>query len=167
VNFVNLLLVVLGAFAAAAAIRTLTDQSTWRASLTAVAVITGIGVLAGGVWPRARELVSQRAAYSKSTPEAHRAGVGATFGAREDVLQVADDRIPRRASVYLACPSCVGGPLQQWITFRLTPRPFRDDPDDAEWVLIYNSTAAKSGLRRTDLVDPVTVAPGYTIARMR
>jgi hypothetical protein len=164
---VTLLLVVLGVFAAAAAVRTLAERSTWRVALTTVAAVAGVGLLATEIWPRTRDLVSQRATFVKSSPEEHRAAVGATFGAREDVLRVADDRIPRRASVYLACPTCAGGALQQWITYRLTPRPFRDDPHDAEWVLIYNSTAAQSGLRRSDLVDRLTVAPGFTIARMR
>jgi hypothetical protein len=124
-------------------------------------------VLAADIWPHTRDLVSQRADFVKSTPDEHRAAVGATFGAREDVLRVADERIPRRASVYLGCPACAGGALQQWITYRLTPRPFRDDPRDAEWVLLYDSTPAQSGLRRADLADPLNVAPGFTIARLR
>ena len=163
---VNLLLAVLGVFAAAEAVRTLAGQATWRASLAMVAAATAVWVGATGIWGQAHDFASQRAAFVKSTPEEHRAALGASFGAQEGVLRAADDRIPRRASVYLACPTCAGV-VVQWITYRLTPRPFRDDPDDAEWVLIYDSTAAKSGIRRSDLADPVTVAPGFTIARMR
>ena len=164
----NLLVLILGVFAAAGVVRQLAPgRCTWTQSIGAFAAIVGLMALASGTWSNGHQLITERAGFARATEAQHRAGTGAAFGAREDVLQVADDTIPRRASVYLACQTCVGNGLDEWITYRLTPRPFRDRAADADWVLIYNSTAAKSRLRESDLTDVRTIAPGFQIARVR
>jgi hypothetical protein len=170
----GVLVAVLGALAAGAVVRTLLRDSahglgaTWTASLATAAAVLGLATFGPNVWTQARGYLNEREANAKITPAAARAAGGGAFPAREEILQVVDDRIPKQDKVFLECrdPACGGG-LNLWITFRLAPRIFTDSPQEADWVLLYNATARQAGLQESDLIDPVEIADRYVIARTR
>jgi hypothetical protein len=163
---VNLVVLVLGAFAAAAGVRLMTGTVSWRVALATVAAVLGLVAIVSSGWSHARNILTQRGIDAKTTAAERRASVGQRFGAREDILRVVDEQIPRRAKVLLICPNC-SAELGQWITYRLTPRRFTDGPEGAEWIFTYDSTPEKGDVEEDDLVDPRTIAPGFEIARLR
>jgi hypothetical protein len=170
-----LLLQVLSVLAAGAVIVVLLREAAERrvgaplaTALAALAAVWGMFAFGSDAWSFARGLVDARGDNASLPPEAIRGAGGAIFPAREDILKIVDDRIPKQDSVFLACrdPACGSG-LNVWITFRLAPRIFTEAPGDADWVLLYNATLSDARLRRSDLVDPVVIADRYEIARLR
>jgi hypothetical protein len=169
-----LLVQVLGVLAAGAVLFVLLREAAERAvpslaaALAALAAVWGMLAFDSDAWSFARGLVDGRGANASLPREAIRGAGGALFPAREDILRVVDDRIPKQDSVFLVCrdPTCGSG-VNVWITFRLAPRIFMDSARDADWVLLYNATLADARLRRTDLVDPIVIADRFEIARLR
>jgi hypothetical protein len=138
------------------------------ASLAALAAAWGMFTFGSDAWSFARGLVDSRSGLASLPPEVIRGAGGVPLGAREDILKVVDDRIPKQDSIFLVCrdPACSGG-LNVWITYRLAPRIFTDSRRDADWVLLYNAVPSDAGLRRSELVDPVVIADRFQIARFR
>ena len=170
-----LLVQVLGVLAAGAVIVVLLREAAQRpiaaplaAGLAALAAVWGMSAFGSDAWSFARGLVDVRGDNASLPPEAIRGAGGTKFPAREDILKIVDDRIPKQDSVFLVCrdPACGGG-LNVWITFRLAPRIFTEAPRAADWLLLYNASLADARLRRSDLVDPVVIADRYEIARLR
>jgi hypothetical protein len=163
---VNVVVEILGAFAAAVGIRVVATHLSWRAALGTVAAVLGLVAIVSQGWSLGRCVLTQRPNDAKIPPAERRAGVGARFGANEGVLRTADEQIPRRASVLLICPNC-SVELGQWITYRLTPRAFADRPDQAEWIFTYDAKPSQGKVRTSDLTDVREISPGFTIARLK
>jgi hypothetical protein len=170
----GVLVAVLGALAAGAVVRTLLRDdarglgASWPAALATAAAVLGLVAFGSSAWTQGRAYLNERKVNVDVTPAAARAAGGGPFPAREDILKVVDEQIPKDDTVFLECrdPACGGG-LNLWITYRLAPRIFTGTPREADWVLLYNATPAQAGLRSSDLVDPVEIADRYVIARVR
>jgi hypothetical protein len=156
-------------FVAAMARAVLARSVSLGGAVTAVAVVLGGLAFWAGVWPQARELVSDHAHNARLSREQALALPGTALPAtaapaREDVLAWADSVLPRRARVFLDCPQpapCTN-PLANWITYRLEPRVFTDSASQAQWVLFYGTPAR--WLATTSVME---FAPGYAIGRLR
>ena len=169
-----LLIQVLAVLAAGAMLVVLLREASTRgvpslaAALAALAAVWGMLVFGSDAWTFGRGLITARGSNDSLPRAAIRGAGGGIFPAREDILQVVDDRIPKQDSVFLVCrdPTCGGG-VNYWITFRLAPRIFTDSPRGADWVFLYGATLADAGLRRSDLVDPLVIERRFEIARLR
>jgi hypothetical protein len=139
---------VFGVLAGAAAVRALAAVS-WAAAITAVAAVVGVAVLWTLGWLAVsdfREREKTNAALPRA--ELNNAG-GARMGAREDFLSWADRRMPRRDRVLLVCTPACGG-MEQWVAWRVLPRPLVNRKQDADWILMYNALPRDVGLRGRD-----------------
>jgi hypothetical protein len=168
------LIQVLAVLSAGAAILVLLREANRRVAISAAAVFATLAaiwsILAFGnqAWNLGRTWMGQRADNVKLPEAAIKGAGGIAFPAREEILRIVDDKIPKQDTVFLVCkdPACAGA-LNVWITYRLTPRIFTETAKGADWVLLYNAAPADGGLRRGDLIDPVTIEPRYVFARLR
>jgi hypothetical protein len=142
----TLLVSVLGVLAAAAVVRGARSSVPLAGGVAVVITVLAIVTFANEGPSLARKLNTQYAT-DKDRPRAqlNNAG-GAASNAREDFLAFAEQRIPSRARVWLVCEPTCGG-MEQWVTWRLLPRPFVDSAEDADWVLMYNALPRDAGLR--------------------
>jgi hypothetical protein len=139
---------VIGVLAAAATVRAVAAMS-WAAAITAVAAVVGVAVLWTVGWPAVGELREQEKANAALSRAALNNAGGARMGAREDFLAWADQRMPRRDRVLLVCtPECGG--MEQWVAWRLLPRPLVNRRQDADWILMYNALPRDVGLSGRD-----------------
>ncbi len=76
---------------------------------------------------------------------------GNIIGAREDVLAWVDAQVPEDARIFLDCgdPSQCAGGVNEWTTWRLSPRFFTDRPEQADWVLFYGIDPTSASYART------------------
>jgi hypothetical protein len=158
-----LLLEVLGVLAVAAVIRAVTGFQSLRPGITVVVLVAGATVFWTSIWPDAQDLVRNHSHDARLTPAQRLAVPGAQYGAQERVLAWADATLPRGARVFLECPAptnCSGG-LDNWIAYRLEPRVFTDYPQQAQWILFYNTP--RSALPSLALTAVKRYAPGYEI----
>jgi hypothetical protein len=158
-----LLLEVLGVLAVAAVVRAVTGGKSLRPGLTVVVLVAGAIVFWTSIWPDARDLVRGHSHDARLTPAQRLAVPGAQYGAQERVLAWADASLPPRARVFLECPqatNCSNG-LANWIAYRLEPRVFTDYPQQAQWILFYNTP--RSALASLPLTAVKQYAPGYVI----
>lgn len=135
-----------------------------------------IGVLAavvGGVaiWtdlvPTVRGTLRAREGNA-AVPRSVRDVVGGNIiGAREDVLMWVDAQVPRDARIHLDCgnPSQCGNGVNEWTTWRLSPRFFTDRPEQAEWVLFYGIDPASASYAPTLRIR--TFAPNFGLGQRR
>lgn len=99
--------------------------------------------------------------FGALTPDQKRASGGAIFASNDAFLQWVSDRVPSQATVRLDCgrPSACAGGLNEWITWRLTPRRFVDDPSKADWTIRYG-TPARPG---TPTAGVTQFQPGFEL----
>ena len=113
----------------------------------AIAALSSFPVL----WSDAHTLVNTHDQDAMLTREAANTAAGGTFPANEPFLAFAEANIPRSASVYLDCGTanagCPGG-LNEWISFRLTPRLFLPTPARARYALFYGANPATAAYAR-------------------
>jgi hypothetical protein len=166
---VALVFSVLGVLVAAALV-VAASRGAFRlpAAIVVIAAVLGILAFGNNAWSLARGQLQARGINRTLPRDTINNAGGAIFPAREDILKIVDQQIPRQAKVFLVCgdPACSGG-LNTWITFRLGPRVFTDRLGQAEWVLLYNSTARAARIDPSDLVDPRDIADRFTIAGTR
>ena len=158
-----LLLQVLGVLAAAALLRVAAGSLRLASAVALIAVVLGTVAVANDGWSAGRNLLKERAQTARLTaPQVEGAG-GTIYAAREDVLGAADARIPDRARVYVACVGvrCGGSGVLEWITFRLTPRPFVERMQDADWVLGYGMDPAEAGIRGAAAQRAIRFGPKF------
>jgi hypothetical protein len=142
----QLTLEVLGVLFGAAVLRGALGAISWAAGVATVAAVVGIIALANDGWSTAKRFQAQgetNRALPRST--LNNAG-GAPMSANEAFLAWADSKIPRRGRVFLICTPKCGG-MEQWVTWRLLPRPLVDSSKDADWILMYNALPRDAGLR--------------------
>jgi len=131
---------------AAAMLRGALGAMPWAGAIAAVAAVIGMIALWNTGLTTAKTFRDQQK-VNRALPRTtlNNAG-GAPMAANEPFLAWADARIPRRAKVFLKCtPECGG--MEQWVTWRLLPRPFVDRAADADFILMYNALPGDVGLR--------------------
>ena len=167
----GVLIAFLGVLAAVAVIVALVRESGGRTPATpavigAIAAVVGILAFSNLAYSTVRNQLRERSANAKLSEQTIKGGGGGAFPAREDILSVADSKMPRKAKVYLVCkdPGCAGA-LSTWITYRLGPRIFTDSPKDADYIFMYNATPADAKLTESDMRDAVRIEDRYAIVR--
>jgi hypothetical protein len=143
-----LLLEVLGVLAATAISRRLLGGS-WAGGVAVVVTVLAVVVVFNTSWPVVTDLLEQRADNAKLTPAQHRSIGGVPMAAREDFLQWVDSRLPKTSRLLLVCSPLCGG-IDQWVTYRLGPRPFVDHLKDADYVVLYSARPRDARLRGED-----------------
>jgi hypothetical protein len=134
------------------------------AAVTVVAVIlVGFAAL-DTAWSTARSLLHERPVDAKLGPAGYLGQGGAVFSAREDFLSLVDTRVPRRAPVYLVC-GCTDE--RDWISWRLSPRPFTDGPLDADWIVFYRAPPKDADVPASAYGPLVRLGPDFALARVR
>jgi hypothetical protein len=141
----TLLLSVLGVLAAAAVVRGTRAAASWAAGVAAVVTVLGVVAMSNDTLSTVKTFNRQYESNSKLPRSILNNAGGAASAAREDFMAYADQRIPRKATVFLQCTPTCGG-MDQWVTWRLLPRVFVDRPQDAQWLLLYNAVPKDVGL---------------------
>jgi hypothetical protein len=164
---VALALQLLAVLAAAALVRTAAPHWRWHTAVAVLAALFGLILFGDEAWNLTRNLLTERSANAKLAPQAVKGAGGVIFGAREDFLSWVDDRLPRRARVFLVCrDNACAGALPDWITYRLSPRRFVDRLQDADYVVVYNATVRDAGLSRADARGALRFAPRFLVAQV-
>lgn len=169
----GVLIASLGVLGAVAVIAALARESgggtpTTPAIIGAIAAVIGIIAFTNLGYSTVRAQLRDRSANAKLPEAAIKGAGGAAFPAREDILKIADEQMPRKSKVFLVCkdPGCAGA-LSTWITYRLGPRIFTDRREDAEYTFLYNAAPSDAGLTKSDLDGAVQIEDRYTIVRNR
>ncbi|MGI9099463.1 MAG: hypothetical protein ACR2H2_13410 [Solirubrobacteraceae bacterium] len=164
----TLLLQVIGVLLVAAVARAVVGSDrrlrVESGAVTAVAVVlVGFGAL-DGAWVTTRSLLTERSANARLSPSEYQGRGGTIFSAREDFLTFVDSRVPRAATVHLAC-AC--SDERDWISWRLSPRRFTERPQDADWLVFYRVQPQDADVPAGAYERLVRFEPGFELARVR
>lgn len=130
-------------------------------AVAVASAFTQVGDVGAGIW-------SSRATESLPDQPGRDLQSGVAFGAREDFLSWAEQRIGSHEKVFLFCgfANCQEG-HNLWLAYRFAPRRWTDSPKEADWLVFYSTTAAAAGISLERLNNVVSFAPGFQIAKLR
>jgi hypothetical protein len=115
------------------------------ASALAVVAIAAFGyAVFSQAWSFGQALLREHAANEQAPPGASEDAGGTIFPANAAFLEWVDGQVPKDATMLLVCPQACGGGLDEWITYRLSPRRFVDRIDEADWLLFYAERAQEN-----------------------
>lgn len=118
-------------------------------------------------WIFGRSLLLEHEANEQAPPGAIESAGGTIFPANEAFLAWADDRIPDEATVAYVCPLSCGGGLNEWITYRLSPRRFVDTVEEADWLLFYGDGSLEPSKLTRAAPRPTRFEPEFAIGKVK
>jgi hypothetical protein len=91
-----------------------------------------------GLWSTGHTLIVQTETY----PSIHEANIapGSLFPADENLLDAAEQVLPRNARVLLVTTPGAVGDSPEWISYQLSPRLFVSSIGEAQYVLVYGAS---------------------------
>jgi hypothetical protein len=94
-----------------------------------------------GLWSTGHTFIVQSETY----PSIHGANIapGSLFPADENLLDAAEQVLPRDARVLLVTTPGAVGDSPEWISYQLSPRLFVSNIGEAQYVLVYGGTPTK------------------------